>query len=462
MNTCLSIYKTRMKNILTLCLTYCLFICTINAQGPTLAPSIGLFSQPVTTDSICPIQTYLDPNGTYLLPGLSNAQLIPDFTLYDRAGNAMNMQTKLATLKPVLIVSGSYTCPVFRNKINLINNLKTNYGSSLDIFIVYTVEAHPTDISPYFGTVNIGSANTNAGILFAQPKTYGQRVAMVDTLISRMNITVPVYIDGPCNSWWNTYGPAPNNAYLITTQGKVFTKNGWFNKGPLHNIQYEIDSLLNLGGGGGNPVTGTFGFQMLGDSTVTGAAGTTLFTYSKLFNNSTNPVTLDVIRLENNVPLDWSTSMCTDVCLPPYIDTTQLYLAPGDTQSFTMYFYTGVNPNSGNTKMLFKNVNDSTNVHVQKYYANSVLNTGIQSELESAIKIFPNPASGNTEILLDQKYLTEKSKIHIFDSSGKLVNTVIPRETSSILSLKNSGIYFIQVSVNDKIVYTEKLINTAN
>ena len=118
-----------MQKIFTLFTIVLISFGLTQAQIPTLAPSIGLSVQPQHGDPICNIPVYLDPDGTYETPGLANGQLIPDFTLYDRQGNAVNMQSKMAAGKPVLIVSGSYTCPVFRNKVNLINNLKNTYGN---------------------------------------------------------------------------------------------------------------------------------------------------------------------------------------------------------------------------------------------------------------------------------------------------------------------------------------------
>lgn len=41
-------------------------------------------------------------------------------------------------------------------------------------------------------------------------------------------ITVSVLVDEMDNPLWCTYGPAPNNAYLIGTDGTIITKQGWY------------------------------------------------------------------------------------------------------------------------------------------------------------------------------------------------------------------------------------------
>ena len=49
------------------------------------------------------------------------------------------------------MVGGNYTCPVFRNKMDEINELVDLYSDEITTIIVYGVEAHPVnDISPYF------------------------------------------------------------------------------------------------------------------------------------------------------------------------------------------------------------------------------------------------------------------------------------------------------------------------
>ena len=68
-------------------------------------------------------------------------------------------------------------------------------------------------------------------------------------MLNAMTIDVPVLIDGPCNEYWTNMAYAPNNAYLINTDGSVYVKHGWFHKAPK-DILADIDNLLlNLGTG---------------------------------------------------------------------------------------------------------------------------------------------------------------------------------------------------------------------
>ena len=59
-------------------------------------------------------------------------------------------------------------------------------------------------------------------------KTYEERVAQAIQMVQELEITVPVLIDEMDNPLWCTYGPAPNIAYLIGTDGRIVEKQGWY------------------------------------------------------------------------------------------------------------------------------------------------------------------------------------------------------------------------------------------
>lgn len=46
--------------------------------------------------------------------------------------------------------------------------------------------------------------------------------------MAEQGINVPVLVDEIDNPLWCTYGPAPNIAYLIGTDGTVIAKQGWY------------------------------------------------------------------------------------------------------------------------------------------------------------------------------------------------------------------------------------------
>ncbi|PCJ87023.1 MAG: hypothetical protein COA57_05460 [Flavobacteriales bacterium] len=445
-----------------------LFLYTIFMLNYSLAqnlnPSIGIGALPNDADSVCNIPLYL---GDYDSSGLQAGDTAADFTLYDLNGDSLNLATELQKGKPILLVAGSYTCPVFRGKESVINDIVTNYSNDISTFIIYIIEAHPDqDTSPYFGFVNTTSTNINEGILYLQPKTYGERKTVVTDMLSAMNFQAPVYLDGPCNNWWEYYGPAPNNSYLINTDGTIFSKHGWFDKYP-NDIYCDIDSLLAVSSGNcsNGTTNGTFSFNLLSSNIATGAPNTTVYAYGELVNNNSKDVLIEIQRLQENIPSDWSTSMCTDVCLGTYIDSTTVLLGGGQTQSFTMYFYTQATPDSGGVKIGFRNATDQSNAFTQWFYG--VTDSALVSTYDIYSKnithsIYPNPFSEKATIeLYDfQINIGANYELRIYDLFGRKVreSKIINRKSEIKRGSLHSGIYLYELKNEEGKISTGKLL----
>lgn len=366
-----------------------LFVC--HSSTAQLLPSISSGSEPDDSISICTIPWYL---GGFDSSGYHVGEYVPDFTLYDTQGGSFTLSDKLATGKPVVLISGSLTCPVFRNKVGIINSMMSTYAGLVETAVIFTVEAHPTDTSPYFGYINTGSANISSGITFPQPVNYGERKLLADTLSHWVSCQAPIYLDDPCNGWWSHFGPAPNNAYVITPNGQVFSKHGWFNK-PPKDIFCDLDSLLGINSGLCNSSTGNGSFMLhvLNNSSM-GNPGDILYNFAWLVNPSTAPVSIGIKKLSSNLPAGWMTAFCADICYSPTEDSITVSLQPGDSLLFSLDFITGAVPDTGSVRVGFRNVQHSNNGASLWMRASTLAVSGLSetSFLESGT-LFPNPAS---------------------------------------------------------------------
>jgi hypothetical protein len=153
-----------------------------------------------------------------------------DFTLKDTYGSEYSLSALLAE-KPVVMVFGSFTWPPFRRRCAANEDLYEKYGNNLHFIIIYTVEAHPAgSASPYSDQEWTGAYSTDeAGNPVTQPETYQERHDLARKAVVAEGITVPVLVDEIDNPLWCTYGPAPNIAYLIGTDGTIVTRQDWFN-----------------------------------------------------------------------------------------------------------------------------------------------------------------------------------------------------------------------------------------
>lgn len=428
-----------MKKIILLLL---MAICLNQNASAQLLPGIGLNQLPADNDLICPIPWYL---GSFYASGLTEGSMAPDFKLYDLNGDSLVLSEKLALGKPVLLVAGSLTCPVFMNKLSTINQVINTYGNQIQVVVVYTLEAHPTDTSVYFGYVNIGSSNQSAGILFPQPTTYGERKMMVDTLSYWGTCNAPIFIDGPCNEWWSTFGPAPNNAYLIDTSGLIVAKHGWFHRND-DNIFCDIDSLLGSSSGlcSSSSNAGAFQLQVLNQS-VTGAPGNILYDFAHIVNSGSDPVTIGVKKLQQNLPANWQTAFCADVCYSPNDDSITLILAPQDTLLFSLDFITASVPDSGSVKVGFRNTNDLTNFFQVNFKART-FPTSISETAELAIQLYPNPTSDFLKI----EHKGKDIQLKLFSMHGEMLRGPVSSNAMDMRGLP-PGLYFVYIKTGDSL-----------
>ena len=185
-----------------------------------------------------------DNNKRFETLGFQKGQKVSDFKLYSADGSSFVLSEALKKGKPIMLVSGSYTCDVARYNLANIQKLKQQYGDKLEILLVYTREAHPSDMpSPYSPKqeIWIPRLNLKDKVKANQPKTYGENKLLAVKWAQEYNIEVPVLIDTPDNKFWLQFGQAPNSAYLIEPQGSVYFKQSWF---AMEELEKAISQLV--------------------------------------------------------------------------------------------------------------------------------------------------------------------------------------------------------------------------
>lgn len=222
---------------------------TLSAQVQ-LGPCINSGALPAPTDSTLPYTVYIDTSSQFLSGGFQIGDVVDDFILFDTASVQYRLSQILNSGMPVFLTSGSYTCPAYRYTMDqVIPDLVAMFGQQVVFLNVYQLEAHPVtpDVSPYSGAVHTTSQNYTENILMLQEVTYGERRSRAMSSMVAMGAPCPVLLDGPGNEYWNTFGPSPNNGYLITKDGWVFNKYGWMSQNKAQAIQ-DINLLLNTTG----------------------------------------------------------------------------------------------------------------------------------------------------------------------------------------------------------------------
>jgi hypothetical protein len=397
---------------------------TLSAQSH-LKPHIGVDSQPLLSDPICDIPLSLEPfENVGYLPG----DTVNDFTLFSYQGEERILSEMLSDGLPVLLINGNYTCWRFRDQIDAINSVATYYEGQLKVFVVYTVEAHPhIDISPYFGEVWTGSRNFSDDVLLRQPTTYGERQENIDVMLGAFNLVPEILLDGPCNQWWEFYGPAPNNAYLIDPTGIVQFRHVWANQIP-ETFWCDLGTYFQAPHPACNDagMNGSFEISLEGSSGNIGYGypGETITVPATIHNLSeTENVAINIIREEVYTPENWSTSLCVDVCLPPQVSSTTVVIPPGESQSFLFYFYTGAEQGTGSAVVRFVNANLGNNQEYVEFSAITGVATGLTSKEAWSVRVYPNPTSQYLFVQLPES--AGISEWQILSTDGKLIKNGI-------------------------------------
>ncbi len=426
-----------------------------------LGPHIGVDDLPDNTDVICGYPIPDSPDMTFNSYPFFAGETIPDFTLYDLDDNAMNMATLLDEGKPIVIVALNFTCPYIRNQVDTYNDILASYADEVTIVGIYQLEAHPDDdYSPNSGSYGNVAVNEDAGIVINQHQTYLDRKTAAQDFIDYTDIEIPIYMDGPCNEWWESFGPGPATGYIIRPNGKVFVKHGWFDKEANgHDIYCDLDSLLYDTSCDVEPLDGDFTLEMTTGETVYGLPGETIDAECDLINSSDEDVLIEIIREENDLDLGWTSAICADICLDPGSDYYEFILPAGTTQHFYMHFYSdGGVPGSGHTKMTFRNVEDFSNQYVKDFYAHSSL-SGINEETNSIINVYPNPNTGHFSIrTADNETI---STIIIYDISGKIVFEMHELSTTEMTidqPYLTAGLYYLEVYSSDELLGRERVV----
>jgi hypothetical protein len=440
-----------LKNVTQQLVLLTLIVANVVAQ-PALKPHIGVDSPPHSSDPICDIPTYL---GNFVESGYSEGDTVADFTLYNAAGVEFNLSNILTEGKPVLLVAGNYTCWRFRDQIATINSIANYYANELSVFIVYGVEAHPhLDVSPYSEYVWTGERNFIDGVLERQPTTYGERIEVIDEMLSNYGVLPEILIDGPCNSWWLNYGPAPVNAYLITPEGTVERKHEWFQALPNDmwcDLGHYLDNMSDYCNSASN--FGNF-IVTLDDATniVYGTAGQVLTVHTTIQNLSlTDNVQVNVLREQVDVPQGWQTSLCIDICFNSSVSSSTVTIPPGGAQPFVFYFFTGNQPGIGHSVVRFNNALIPNNEHSEQFTAITDVSTSVEN-LQRNWSVYPNPVVSQLNVEISE--FGHAMPYRIFDVSGRVVlEGAFASNLNTIdLSVLPSGLYFLSDEKSESLL----------
>ncbi|MGF1632259.1 MAG: deiodinase-like protein [Phycisphaerae bacterium] len=164
---------------------------------------------PAATDTARPAQ---------LLGALTVGQEVPDITLYQPDGRPVRLASYRG--KPLVIAFGSYSSPLFRERVPEVQQLFQRYRRQANVIYVYTAEAHPD------GQWQV-QRNLDAGIAVPAHGSLADRRTAARVARDQLKIEVPVVVedmDAPISGAFDAF---PNGAVVIDARGVLVGRQKW-------------------------------------------------------------------------------------------------------------------------------------------------------------------------------------------------------------------------------------------
>jgi hypothetical protein len=117
-----------------------------------------------------------------------------------------------------------------------LEQLYAQHRDDVAFFVVYVREAHPED-----GWIL--TDNRKAGIALADPATSEERQQVAETCAVRLQLSIPVLLDGLDDEVARRYGGWPDRLYLIGRDGRIAFQGG---EGPFGFKPDELAAAIEM------------------------------------------------------------------------------------------------------------------------------------------------------------------------------------------------------------------------
>lgn len=144
---------------------------------------------------------------------LKVGDLAPPFRLIDSRSKQEIELAGFRDRKPVVLIFGSYTCPMFRSQVPALNDLYSKYKDRMAFFMVYIREAHPEEDGHIPENDSIGR--------IPAPKDSRERTRLAQTLATELKVAMPVLVDNMENGTASGYTAWPHRVFVVDETGKI-------------------------------------------------------------------------------------------------------------------------------------------------------------------------------------------------------------------------------------------------
>jgi hypothetical protein len=95
-----------------------------------------------------------------------------------------------------------------------LNEIYQTYREQMDFYCVYIQEAHPSDGWQV-------ASNLSDEVIYSQPKTLEERESLAQVCALRLDMSIPMLLDGMDNHIDTLYAALPERLYVLDEEGIV-------------------------------------------------------------------------------------------------------------------------------------------------------------------------------------------------------------------------------------------------
>jgi hypothetical protein len=163
-------------------------------------------------------------------------RLAPSFTLRAADGSGEVSLADYHGKKPVVLVFGSYTCPLFRNHVDELNAAYDRYKDRAEFFLIYLREAHPAEQGQIPGNEELG--------LIWDPQSLEERSQMAERCAADLGFKMRVLVDDMQDRTSQKFEAAPTRLCVIAPDGEFAYASIGIGRLIVPAMTESLDSLL--------------------------------------------------------------------------------------------------------------------------------------------------------------------------------------------------------------------------
>ncbi|HLP10763.1 MAG TPA: hypothetical protein VK177_02465 [Flavobacteriales bacterium] len=184
-------------------------------------------SQAQQADTLCLLDTNDVAVSPYCFVWMEDKAKFPDTYFYDTTGKVIRT-ADLFKDKPVIFITGSYSCPAFRNNATRIRREMRKKAETHDIYFVYLHEAHPVKGSPYGPIMDNYFLNVQENVYIERQTYLYERMDYARRLKHDYNIISPILIDNEHNDFFLQVFSGPNGYMEFTADRVLKHQRAWY------------------------------------------------------------------------------------------------------------------------------------------------------------------------------------------------------------------------------------------